>query len=105
MDCRVRYQMDQMDQMVFDGSDGSRNKMDHMDQELPSFTKLLEEPRQRGDQEDAVLPDVDAHGYLQGVYRGTIKPEHWRMRAAIECLPFERPKLAVVASFDGDDFA
>jgi hypothetical protein len=32
------------------------------------------------------------------VYRGQITAEGQRMRAAIACLPFERPKLAVVAN-------
>jgi len=44
-----------------------------------------------------VLPDIDAHSYLQGVYRGLIKPNHTRIKAAIAALPFEKPKLAVIA--------
>jgi hypothetical protein len=54
---------------------------------------------------EAVLPDVVAHGYLQRVYRGRIEADHWRLKAAIEALPFERPKLAVIAQIGGDDFA
>jgi hypothetical protein len=42
--------------------------------------------------------DWDAHGYLQAVYQGRIIAEATRMKAAIECLPFERPKLALSAS-------
>jgi hypothetical protein len=42
--------------------------------------------------------ELDALGYLQAVYRGRIIAESQRMRAAIEALPFERPKLAVVAN-------
>jgi hypothetical protein len=40
----------------------------------------------------------DAHQYLQAVYQGLIVAEHTRMKAAIECLPFEKPKLALNAN-------
>jgi hypothetical protein len=42
--------------------------------------------------------EFDALGYLQAVYRGKVIAETQRMKAAIEALPFERPKLAVVAN-------
>jgi hypothetical protein len=51
------------------------------------------------------LPDIDAHRYLQGVYRGQIKPNGSRLRAAIASLPFEKPKLAVHAQITGNDLA
>jgi hypothetical protein len=65
---------------------------------LPRPTNLSVEP-------DEELPDVDAHGYLQGVYRGQIKPNGSRLRAAIAALPFEKPKLAVVAQVTENDLA
>jgi hypothetical protein len=40
----------------------------------------------------------NAHDYLQAVYQGRILAEPQRMKAAIECLPFERPKLSLSAS-------
>ena len=49
----------------------------------PKVTKVLE---------------LDALRYLQMVYRGQIEAEGPRMRAAMACLPFETPKLSVVAS-------
>jgi hypothetical protein len=49
----------------------------------PKVTKVLE---------------LDALRYLQAVYRGQIQAEGPRMRAAMACLPFETPKLSVVAS-------
>jgi hypothetical protein len=44
--------------------------------------------------------DLDALTYLQMVYRGQIQAEGPRMRAAMACLPFEVPKLSVVASIN-----
>ncbi len=52
---------------------------------------------------DEVLPEVDAHGYLQEVYPGLIQPNGSRLKAAIAALPFERPKLAVVATTSSED--
>ena len=55
---------------------------------------------------DQVPDDIDAYGYLQGVYQGRWPYEPHRVRAARECLPFERPKLAVTAIIDHpEDFA
>jgi hypothetical protein len=54
----------------------------------------------------AVDPDLDALRYLQLVYRGQVQAEGPRMRAAMACLPFETPKLSVVASIhDPQGFA
>src|SRR5882672_11735727 len=50
-----------------------------------------------------ILPDIDAHGYLQGVYRGQIKPNGNRLRAAIASIQYEKPKLgAVIVGSAGD---
>jgi hypothetical protein len=48
---------------------------------------------------------LSAHDYLRQVYQDPRQPVHIRMKAAIEALPFERPKLAVTASFGGQDIA
>jgi hypothetical protein len=52
------------------------------------------------DVDDVRVPvdqELDALTYLQMVYRGQIQAEGPRMRAAMACLQFETPKLAVVA--------
>ena len=50
--------------------------------------------------------ELDALTYLQMVYRGQIQAEGPRMRPAMACLPFETPKLSVVASIsDPNAFA
>jgi hypothetical protein len=64
------------------------------------MTETIYEKLDRIEQEvaQAVPLDLDALTYLQLVYRGQIEAESQRMRAAMACLQFERPKLAVVAS-------
>jgi hypothetical protein len=52
--------------------------------------------------------ELDANGslgLLQSIYRSPTMPLSVRMRAAIEALPFEHPKLSVIASLNGGDFA
>jgi hypothetical protein len=45
--------------------------------------------------------------YLQSVYRNPAEPEGKRMRAAIESLPYENPRMSAVAVgyLDGNTFA
>jgi hypothetical protein len=66
------------------------------------MTKTIYEKLDRIEQEvaQAVPLDLDALRYLQLVYRGQIEAEGPRMRAAMACLPFETPKLSVVASIN-----
>ena len=49
-------------------------------------------------QQEPPLPkDIRALELLQMVYRGEVKLSAQQMRAAIEVLPFEEPKLSAVA--------
>jgi hypothetical protein len=57
--------------------------------------------------EEPPLPkDIDALRLLQMVYRGEFKATPQQMRAAIESLPYENPKLSAVAvgHLTGEDF-
>jgi len=60
------------------------------------------------EQEEPPLPEgIGALGLLRMVYQGKAKVSSQQMRAAIESLPFEEPKLSAVAhaSLTGEDFA
>jgi hypothetical protein len=51
-----------------------------------------------------VGPDAKAHDVLIAIYRNPSMPLHTRMRAAIAAIPFESPKLAVLATVGANDF-
>jgi hypothetical protein len=64
--------------------------------------------RIEGRQEEPPLPeDVGALQLLQMAYRGEVKLSPQQMRAAIESLPYENPKLSAMAisSWSEHDFA
>src|SRR5262249_49643829 len=64
--------------------------------------------RIEAEQQSQRLPkDVRALELLQMVYRGELKATPQQMRAAIESLPYEQPKLSAVALgyLTGEDFA
>ena len=48
-----------------------------------------------------LAPGATALDFLRAVYRDPQQPVPRRMKAAIETLPFEHPKLAVTANLDG----
>jgi len=53
---------------------------------------------------DELTPE-NAHALLKAVYQCPEVPLSVRMRAAMACLPFETPKLAVTAQITEQDFA
>jgi hypothetical protein len=75
------------------------------DVRMPSFAEVAEH---RADGKVVQLPeDIDALQLLQMEYRGQVELTYAQRRAAEACLPFERPKLGVVATttLSSDTFA
>jgi hypothetical protein len=44
-------------------------------------------------------------GYLQELYNDVRQPDWVRMKAAVEALPYEHPKLSATAVIHSEDFA
>ena len=53
---------------------------------------------------DAPTPE-DALAFLRQVYQDPLECTHVRLKAASIAIEYERPRLAVIASIGGDDFA
>jgi hypothetical protein len=58
------------------------------------------------EQEPTLPKDIDALRLLQMVYRGELQASPQQMRAAIEALPYEVPKLTAIAvgTLNSQDF-
>ena len=53
----------------------------------------------------AIETPKDALDFLRQVYQNTELALHWRLKAAIEAAPYERPRLQMTAQIEGKDFA
>lgn len=56
-------------------------------------------------QTDPEFQSENALGFLQAIYKSPAMPLSVRMRAAVEALPFESPKLSATAVLTSEDFA
>jgi hypothetical protein len=72
-----------------------------MNDELDLNVRIMREP------EPALPEGTTAKQALEMVYRGLIELSPQQMRAAIELLPYENPKLSAtaIATMDGQSFA
>jgi hypothetical protein len=50
-------------------------------------------------------PEFESENALQAIYKSRVVPLSVRMRAAVEALPFENPKLSATAVMTSKDFA
>jgi hypothetical protein len=50
-------------------------------------------------------PKSGALRYLQSIYNDPCEAKSLRLKAAIEALPYETPKLSAIANFDAKEFA
>jgi|SRR6516162_3696792 hypothetical protein len=48
---------------------------------------------------------IDALSYLRSVYNDPLQPTNTRLKAAAIAIEYERPRLAVTALVQGEDFA
>jgi hypothetical protein len=74
---------------------------------LPPFARLSEEERAQVIGPDAIEigPDGTSLDLLRAVYRNSALPLPVRMRAAIQCMPFESPRLSVIANVETEGWA
>jgi hypothetical protein len=75
----------------------NRETLDTVDATLSQFTDEAELVE--------LAPDETSLSFLQKVYRSIKQPMSRRMRAAIEAMPHEHPRLGAVAVMTGNDIA
>jgi hypothetical protein len=69
------------------------------------FSDLFDDRKVKGPMEFEIEPNGLGLDLLRAVYRNPGVDLSIRMRAAMACLPFESPKLSVIAQITEQDFA
>jgi uncharacterized protein (UPF0147 family) len=64
---------------------------------MDSVLEVLDRIEAQRSQRDAAIIGPSALALLQAVYRDTDVPLNVRIKCAVECLPFESPKLSATA--------
>ena len=72
--------------------------------DMPSFARSVAAPNDDQDRTEGI-GGTNALEFLQAIYRSGNVPLSVRMRAAIEALQFESPKLSATATLTSEDFA
>ena len=70
-----------------------------------SVLEVLDRIEAQRAQRDAAIIGPSALALLQAVYRDPDVPLNVRIKCAVECLPYETPKLSATALLDPEDFA
>jgi hypothetical protein len=75
---------------------------------MPSPVEIILAHQRKLDETNGREPEqIDALTYLRSIYRNPMETTSTRIRAAVEALPYENPRLTAVAvgRLTGEDFA
>jgi hypothetical protein len=101
---KVSYRPHTFDTVHFSRKRKKKWKKDLVMTDLDSLLDQIKE-KQKMEGQIQLSTNATSLDLLPAIYRDNRQPLQRRMRAAIACLPFERPKCAVVAQTATEDLA